>query len=89
MPCLGNREDHCCWVKGVPCAELRENDPRAPERRWACGIYLDLGDWDAVIASDRYTAATNHWDGTGMNCKDWPNGVGINNWLCDNPGCNI
>jgi len=89
MPCNGNGADHCCWVRGKPCAELVEYDPRAPERRWACGIMLDLHDWDKVIASDRYKEATGDAWVDGLNCKDWPDGEGANRGYCEDPSCRV
>ena len=73
--CTGNGEDHCCYFKGKACPELEENT--VPGRRWACGLYRKTGDWDNVIASDRYKEAVQPlWDSIpalkGMNCRDWP-----------------
>jgi len=85
MPCNGNGKDHCCYIKGEACHNLVENDPRAPERRWACGLYLDVGkDWDKVLASDRYPK--DAW-ANGLNCRDWPDGEGVNRGYCPENGC--
>jgi hypothetical protein len=71
MPCLGNSKDHCCYLAGTPCKYVEENT--VPGRRWACGLRRELGDWDAVLASDRYQADIEpHFGPQGINCKDWP-----------------
>lgn len=51
--CDGNNEVHCCWVNGVECGFLRENDPRATDRRWACGLFLDLKDQFPNTSADK------------------------------------
>ena len=69
---------------------LKEHDPRAPERRWACGLFLDLGkDWDAVIASDQYQQnIAGSWR-EGLNCRDWPDAEsGVNRGVCKDCGVN-
>ena len=86
MPCNGNAEKPCCYIKGQPCRYLKEHDPRAPERRWACGLYLEYQDWDAVIASAEYqTHIAGSW-ASGLNCRDWPDGDGVNDGKCDECG---
>lgn len=83
MPCLGNADKPCCYIKGKHCQYLKEHDPRAPERRWACGLYLDLDrDWDNVIASDEYKNDVEGSWANGLNCKDWPDGDGANDGAC-------
>lgn len=86
MPCCGNGNDHCCYVKGSPCKYLEENTVEG--RRWACGLRRKYGNWDDVIASIEYqTDIVPVWgnpleDPTVLNCKDWPNGEGINRQIC-------
>jgi hypothetical protein len=71
MPCLGNTEDHCCYLAGVPCKYLEENTVEG--RRWACGLRREYGNWDDAIASDRYQKDIEpHFGPKGVNCKDWP-----------------
>lgn len=75
--CTGNGEDHCCYFNGLACPHIEENT--VPGRRWACGLLRELGDWDQVIASDRYQQAVQPlFDANpalnGMNCRDWPQG---------------
>jgi hypothetical protein len=71
MPCTGNNADHCCWVSGAPCPFLEENTVEG--RRWVCGLRRELGDWDAVLASDRYkTQVAPTLEPRGINCRDYP-----------------
>lgn len=85
MPCFGNGEDHCCYVNGVACPHLEEFT--VPDRRWACGLFRRLQDWDLVIASDSYQQDVAPYFGD-MNCKDWPDGVGRNRGVCEICGVN-
>jgi hypothetical protein len=71
MACRGNSNDHCCWVAGKVCDFLEENTVEG--RRWACGLRRELGDWDAVLASDRYQKdIAPTFEPMGVNCRDWP-----------------
>lgn len=79
MPCLGNRNDHCCYVNGKACPFLEENTVEG--RRWACGLRRELGDWSLVIADPRYIEHVDPYFGE-MNCRDWPDGVGANRGNC-------
>lgn len=84
MACHGNGDDHCCYVNGEPCGFLRENVVEG--RRWACGLYVELGDWDAVLADERYVTnlrpawrqveVTNGLPEGGFNCHPWGPGTG-------------
>ena len=86
MPCLGTKDDHCCYVNGKACCFLEENT--VPGRRWACGLRRELGDWDLVIASDRYQQAVAPYFGE-MNCRDWPDATsGPNSFVCEHCGVN-
>ena len=69
MPCTGNSADHCCYQNGKPCIYVEENT--VPGRRWACGLMRELGDWDAVLASDRYKENVV-FTSPDMNCRDYP-----------------
>ena len=81
MPCMGNRDDHCCWIKGVACPHLEENTVEG--RRWACGLRRVLGNWDDVIVSPEYLAdVAGKFSHPDMNCKDWPDGTGVNSYTC-------
>lgn len=40
--CRGNGDEHCCYVDGEVCRHLRIDDPRAGDRKYACGLLLDL-----------------------------------------------
>ena len=71
MPCLGNSEDHCCYLKGVACKHLEENT--VEDRRWVCGLRRKLGNWDDVIASTEYqTDVAPILEPLGINCRDYP-----------------
>jgi hypothetical protein len=71
MPCRGNAKTHCCWLKGNVCKYLEEDT--VADRRWACGLRRELGDWDKVLASVEYTThIAPHFGPKGINCKDWP-----------------
>ena len=81
MPCLGNAEDHCCYVNDVVCKYLEEKTVNG--RRWACGLKRALGSWDNVIASTEYqTDVAPYFEPLGMNCKDWPDGNKGNRGFC-------
>lgn len=71
--CHGNGEDHCCYVAGEVCPFLEENT--VPGRRWACGLFRELGNWDAVHADPRYLEHVQPaWDQIGIegySCGDW------------------
>lgn len=80
MPCLGDRDDHCCYVNGVACQYLEENT--VPGRRWACRLRRELGSWEAVHADMGYQVNVQSvWDSLGtredgtpviISCGDWP-----------------
>ena len=58
-------------MAGKPCRYLKENAVKG--RRWACGLRLKYGDWDAAIASPEYQENIEpHFGPQGINCKDWP-----------------
>ena len=90
MPCNGNAEKPCCNIKGKLCRYLTENDPRAPERRWACGLYLDLDmNWDKVLADPGYIKNVQGSWINGLNCRDWPDAEeGPNRGVCKECGVN-
>lgn len=73
--CPGDTEDHCCYLNGPPCHFLEENT--VPGRRWACGLYRELGSWDKVHSDERYvTQIKPVWESSslaGYDCGDWPN----------------
>jgi hypothetical protein len=58
-------------------------------RRWACGLRAELGDWDLVIADPRYKEATGTAWTNGLNCRDWPDGVGVNKGTCNDMQCRV
>ena len=74
--CNGNGDDHCCYLgEAGTCRHLEENT--VPGRRWACGLYRELGSWEAVHADDRYPAVRRHLTAAGITvgCGDWPQNV--------------
>lgn len=75
MGCHGNGKEHCCWFKGEQCSFLEENTVSG--RRWSCGLYNELQDWDKVLADKRYIKIVQpKFDATNglkfANCRDWP-----------------
>lgn len=72
MKCTGTAEgDHCCYVNGERCRYLVEN---VDGRRYACGLRVELGSWDAVHADSGYQEHVQSvWDslGLGYTCGSW------------------
>jgi hypothetical protein len=59
---------HCCWVRGEVCEFLIENHEG---RRFACGLRVELGDWQKVHDDPRYAPiAAVMILGDGL-CGDW------------------
>lgn len=50
--------DHCCYVRGERCVHLVENQAG---RRYACGLFLKYGSWEAVNASPEYKLVGDKW----------------------------
>jgi len=75
-PCHGGGASHCCWVDGEVCRFLVENVVEG--RRWACGLLLKLGSWDAVHADPGYREHVQPvWDAVGIeSCGAWGPGSG-------------
>lgn len=69
--CTGNNESHCCYVNGEVCSFLGENI--VPGRRWACSLFVELGDWDLVHQDPRYTESVQvNWIKSGTpDCGKW------------------
>lgn len=66
--------DHCCWVNGERCPHLVEN---VNGRRYACGLRVELGSWEAVHADPRYAPIQAVWDEVGIeSCGAWGPGTG-------------
>ena len=63
--------DHCCWVAGVQCSHLVIDGPTG--RRYACGLFTELGDWSLVHADPRYQASPGAvWAEKGVaDCGPW------------------
>jgi len=75
ITCHGNGIRHCCWFKGVECPFIEKNT--VPDRRWSCGLFNELQDWDKVLQDVRYLKQVVPLFGSvpelkGMNCRDWP-----------------
>lgn len=74
MICSGNTEQHCCELNGRVCHFLEENTVEG--RRWACGLYRELGNWQKVHIDPRYIKTVKpEIDKTplvGLNCGEWP-----------------
>lgn len=69
--CHGNNETHCCYVAGEVCQFLSENI--VPGRRWACSLFVELGDWSLVHQDQRYIERVQpHWITSGTpDCGTW------------------
>lgn len=50
--CYGDREDSCCYLKGVLCKYVR-HEPDS-ERKWICTLREQLGSWEAVHENEDY-----------------------------------
>ena len=91
MPCLGNGNDHCCYIRGEPCPFLifEYVDETGHFRKWACGLRAKYGNWDAVLADPEYQKVTDGaWHGD-LNCRDWPDALeGPNRGSCKECGVN-
>ncbi len=70
--CTGNHEEHCCWINGKVCSYLEENT--VPGRRWACGLLVRLGSWEAVTKSPEWQRDVKPLcDRLGLDsCEDFP-----------------
>ncbi len=55
---LGANGDHCCYVAGVRCEYLVENEGG---RRYACGLLLKYGTWEAMNSSPEYKPVGDYW----------------------------
>jgi hypothetical protein len=69
---LGDEKgNHCCWLDGAVCPHLQVDGPSG--RHYACGLYVELGDWAAVHTDARYLADVRpHWTATGtQDCGSW------------------
>lgn len=78
--CHGNGADHCCYVPDSPVKDAAGNGvcqflevDTAPGRRWSCGLFNQLGSWEAVHADPDYlTEVRPVWDRYGVvDCGDW------------------
>ena len=58
---------HCCWVAGKVCEFLIENHEG---RRFACGLMVELGDWQLVHIDGRYAPIAETFAVEGL-CGDW------------------
>lgn len=70
MTCHGNSPDSpCCMVVGEPCLFLVD----VPGRKGGCGLYVELGSWDAVHHDRRYLHHVRPaWIERGVpDCGDW------------------
>ena len=54
----GANGDHCCYQNGVRCVHLVEN---VAGRRYACGVLLKRGTWEAMNASPEYKPIGDYW----------------------------
>lgn len=90
MPCLGNGPDHCCYIKGKECRFLIRDhtDETGHFRKFACSLRIKHGNWDDVLADpDWIKNVQGSWRGD-INCRDWPDGDGVNGDYCSKCGVN-
>lgn len=91
MPCNGNGNDHCCYIKGDQCPYVIQDytDENGHFRKWACFLRAELGDWDKVLADPRWISVTKDAWQNGLNCRDWPDAPeGVNRGVCKECGVN-
>ena len=71
MKCHGNAKDHCCYL-GQPCLYVEEGT--VPGRRWACGLYRQVGSWEKVYQMPEYPSvrAKLRTLGVVQDCGEWP-----------------
>jgi len=55
--------DHCCYLNNQRCAFLVEN---VAGRRYACGLRLQHGSWEAVVGDPRYRRVGEFWESVGQ-----------------------
>ena len=55
--------DHCCYQDGVRCPHLVEN---TAGRRYACGLFLKYGSWEAMNVSPEYKDVGDWWASKGL-----------------------
>jgi hypothetical protein len=91
MPCLGNGNDHCCYIRGEECPFLFTNyvDETGHFRKWACSLRVKYGNWDDVLADPEWQRVCGNAWKTGLNCKEWPDAPdGPNRGVCKECGVN-
>jgi hypothetical protein len=66
--------NHCCWISGTVCEFLIDNGIPG-DKRFRCGLVIELGDWDKAIADPRYAPLAIHWKGQ-RKCDTWQPKVG-------------
>ncbi len=55
--------DHCCYVNGKRCPNLVENQGG---RRYACGVMLKYGSWEAMAVAPEYKPIGDYWESAGL-----------------------
>lgn len=55
--------DHCCYLGSRRCAHLVEN---TAGRRYACGLMVKYGDWEAMTQSPEYAPVGDYWASRGL-----------------------
>ena len=72
--CHGNGEDHCCYLGTAGVCEYIE-EYTVEGRRWACGLYRELGSWDVVHDDPRYQPIKEILSEWGYLCGTWGPGT--------------
>jgi hypothetical protein len=82
MTCHGNCESHCCYFHGIVCPYVEEDTVSG--RRWTCGLFRELGDWDEVVKDERYVKEVQSlfdtvpgFVGKDYTCANYPQEVGV------------
>ena len=55
--------DHCCYRQGVECEHLIRD---YGDRRFACGLLVKYGTWEAANKSSEYKPIGEAWEGGGL-----------------------
>lgn len=70
MPCSG--EHNCCRMSRTESKDCPYLVRNTAGRNFACGLFIELGDWDKVLEDERYKRDVAGSWAPGINCRDWP-----------------
>jgi hypothetical protein len=75
--------EDCCWVDGVRCPHVEEGT--VPGRLAACGLFRELGSWQAVHIDPRYVRDVKPMFDRlypGFGCGDYPQNIPATRGQC-------